>query len=314
MSKPGCQSVPLPPRLLLVAPPAQRPALADLLAAYRERRISVTPWWYRGALPCETDIALAAEGHDAALLIGPRARSPRTVLSGPVLRTGNNRTIPIGWLPVTDETALRRFAATAAQVHRRAQSQTSVALLAQRHPRYLRLADRMGAILNDRPVFRWTADALVPEAMIGGLASGLGAAIYFGHGRPIGWVGYYGLRAHHFDDFGGEPLGALLSICCDTASRRRTGLSFAEALPLRGVCASVFAAVGATLHVDNTRWAVRLSDAMLDGANTLGTLVRASLPLNSAQWENYRIIGDPLAPLRGPIDGCRRAAAVEVCA
>jgi hypothetical protein len=312
MSGPGCQSVPSPPSLLLVAPSAQRPALADLLAAYRERRIRVTPWWYRGGPPVEADIARIADGHDAALVIGPRTRSPRTVLSGPVLYTNDDRAIPAGWLPYTDESALRRFAATTARVHRRAQSRASIALLAQRHPRYLRLADRMGTILGDRPVYRWTADALVPEAMIRGLGSGLGSAIYFGHGRPIGWVGYYGLRAHHFDKFQGEPLGAMLSLCCDTASRRRTGLSFAEALPLQGVCAGMFAAVGATLHVDNTRWAVRLSDGMLEGARTLGSLVRGSLPPNPATWGGYRIIGDPLAPLRAPARGCQRAAEIEV--
>lgn len=298
--------------LLVVAPLACRGDLAPLLAAYARRHVAVTPWWYRGEVPPEPELSRAAAGQDAVLLAGRRARSPRTVLSGPVLVTDDGRLVPVGWVPVADTASLRRFAAAAARLHLRAQSTASVAVLAQRHPRYLRLAGRVGAILGDRPVLRWTAEALVPEAMVAGLASGLGAAIYLGHGRPIGWVGYYGLRAHHFDDFAGEPVGAVLSLCCLTASRRRTGLSFAEALPLRGVCGAVFAAVTSTLHTDNTRWAVRLSDAMLAGARDLGELVTQALPPGRSQVAPYRIIGDPLAPLRAPASGHRRARAVEV--
>jgi hypothetical protein len=300
--------------LLLVAPATYAGELDALLAAYREQGIDVRCWWYAGQQPLESELARTADGHDAVLLLGERARAPRTVLSGPVLRVGSDRFVPVGWLPVTDRPALRRFAEAAARVQLRARSDASTALLAQRHPRYLRLARRMQEILDDRPVYRWTADAVVREDMLRGLASGLGMAIYFGHGRPIGWVGYYGLRAHHFDGFRGEPLGALLSLCCDTASRRRTGLSFAEALPLRGVCGSVLAAVSATLHTDNTAWAVRLSDAMRDGARTIGELVCEALPLGPRQWAPYRIIGDPLAPLHAPALGCERAEAIEVFA
>lgn len=302
----------MPRSLLLVAPRPNRGDLAPLLAAYERRRIAVVPWWYAGEIPHEDEIARAATGQDAVLLAGRRARAPRTVLSGPVLATGDGRIVPVGWVPVADRASLRRFATAAARVHTRGQSTASVAVLAQRHPRYLRLAGRVGAILADRPVFRWTAEALVPEDMVAGLASGLGAAIYLGHGRPIGWVGYYGLRAHHFDQFEGEPVGAVLSLCCLTASRRRTGLSFAEALPLRGVCGAVFAAVTSTLHTDNTRWAVRLSDAMLAGARDLGELVLKALPPGRSQVAAYRIIGDPLTPLRAPASGRRRASTVEV--
>ena len=298
--------------LLLVAPRGCAGDLDPLLAAYASRRIQVARWPYTGAVPPESELSRAAVDHDAVLLVGRRARAPRTVVSGPLLDTPGGRRVPVGWVPVVDSPSLRRFAAAAARVHTRSQRAATVALLSQRHPRFGRLAARIETILDDRPVFRWTADRLVPEDMLAGLASGLGAAIYVGHGRPIGWVGYYGLRAHHFDDFAGEPVGAILSLCCLTASRRRTSLSFAEALPLRGVCGAVFAAVVDTRHTDNTRWAVRLSDAMLAGARDLGELVREALPPGSRPAAAYRIIGDPLTPLRAPVAGSRRARAVEV--
>ncbi len=301
-----------PRRLLLVAPTSHRRVLAPLIEAYSAHRVRLAHAWYDKDVPAESQLADRAGGYDAVLLTGSRRRAPRTVLSAPVLAAGDGRLIPAGWLPLTDTASLQRFADTVSRVHARRRQQASLALLAQRHPRYLRLATRMQEILGDRPVFRWTSDALLADAMIDGLSSGLGSAIYFGHGRPIGWVGYYGLRAHHFDGFDGEPLGALLSLCCDTASRRRTGLSFAEALPLRGVCAATFAAVDATLHLDNTRWAVRLSQAMLNGATRLGELIHAALPVNPEQWRSYRIIGDPLCPLLAPAQGSRRAQAVEV--
>jgi len=298
--------------LLLVAPGACTGDLDPLLAAYASRRIQVARWTYTGAVPREPELAAAAALHDAVLLIGRRARAPRTVLAGPLLDTPGGRRVPVGWVPVVDSPSLRRFATAAARVHTRSRKAATVALLSQRHPRFRRLAARIETILDDRPVFRWTADRLVPEDMLAGLTSGLGAAIYVGHGRPCGWVGYYGLRAHHFDDFAGEPVGAILSLCCLTASRRRVGLSFAEALPLRGVCGAVLAAVSNTRHTDNTRWAVRLSSAMLAGASDLGELVHEALPPGSPLAADYRIIGDPLTPLLAPVAGGRRARTVEV--
>ncbi len=235
-----------------------------------------------------------------------------------MLVTADARRVPVGWVPVVDRASLARFVATAARLHTRPQTVPTVALLAQRHPRYLRLTDRIETILGDgrdpRAVFRWTSDLLLREDLIHALASGIGSAIYLGHGRAVGCTGYYGLRAHHFDDFPGEPFGALIALCCRTASRKRTPLSFAEALPLKGVCGAVFAAVTSTLHTDNTRWAVRLGDAYLQGARNLGDLVLAALPTSARQLAPYRILGDPLVPLRAPSRGLHKARRVEVYA
>jgi len=234
------------------------------------------------------------------------------VLDGPVLRLDGAAAIPVGWLPYVDSAALSRFARAAAYLHRQAGEISSIALLSQRNGRYLRLADRLDELLRDTgDTFRWTADALTPEDLITALGSGLGCAIYVGHGRAVGWVGYYGLRAHHFAEFQGRPTGAILSLCCKTASRRRVGLSFAEALPLQGVCGAVLAAVGATLHTDNVRWAVRLSDALVAGAPDVGRLVCAALPLGEKPVADYRIIGDPLSPVLSSVSGARRAREVR---
>jgi hypothetical protein len=114
-------------------------------------------------------------------------------------------------VPGTTGSALLRFGEVIGKVHSRKKEIPSLALLSQRHPRYLSLSERMRDILKaDRKykVFQWNAERVYREDMLTGLASGIGAAIYFGHGRPVGWVGYYGLRAHHFDGLSGEPLGA----------------------------------------------------------------------------------------------------------
>jgi hypothetical protein len=176
---------------------------------------------------------------------------------------------------------------------------------------YLRLSERIELLLK-QPIqsFRWTSDVISREAVVDGLGVGLGLAIYLGHGRPSGWVGYYGMRKRHFDAFRGEPLGSMLSLCCQTASRRRIGLSYAEALPLMGVAAASFGAVTETRHTDNTRWAVRICECLNSGVKTIGELLVRAAPANASATLPYRLIGDPLAPLEAEIAGAQRAAAV----
>jgi hypothetical protein len=148
------------------------------------------------------------------------------------------------------------------------------------------------------------------DEVIDALGSGLGLAIYVGHGRSVGWVGYRGLRARHFDSFRGEPMGGVVSLCCRTASRRRTGLSYAESLPLRGVTAASFGAVSETRHTDNTRWAIRICETLALGVDTLCELIARSAPPNSSATAPYRLIGDPFAPLAAENSGAKRAGAI----
>jgi hypothetical protein len=188
-----------------------------------------------------------------------------------------------------------------------------VGVFGQWHPRYLRLADRVEALLNGRvPTWRWTGDVLDRDDVVRAVGTGLGLGLYLGHGRPIGWVAYRGLRSTHFEAFAGEPLGAMIALSCETASRRRTTLSFAERLPLAGVAAASFGAVTPTRHTDNTRWAVGVCDALCAGAGTIGELIVRAAPQQASASSAYRIIGDPLAPLASEAGARRRAQAVPV--
>lgn len=294
----------------VVAPPAAAAALEPLVAAYGRRG-----WAVEVVAPAPDLAALAvlARSFDALLVVVPPRRSPRTVIAGPTLAGGDGRAVPVGVLPDRGPEALGRFATAAAAVHARVgagpEAGGSVAVLAQRSGRYRDLSGRIVRLLGETapglPTFNWTADELLRDDLIEGLGCGLGLALYVGHGRPVGWVGYRGTRARHFAALP-QPVGAVLSLACLTASRRRTGLSFAEALPLQGAAAACLAAVGPTRHTDNARWALRIVRAIAEGPPSIGALVAAAEPESTAV-RDYRILGDPLAPLLDA-PGARAAA------
>lgn len=300
-------------RMLLAAPRDCMHNLRVLVAAWRSTGVSVERLAFDNVLPDLAERIQARDDLDAVLLVGSARRAPATVLTAPFVMDRNNRRVPIGWLPATNAVSLRRFALTAARVHRRGGSEQGVALFSQWHPRYLRIVDRMEILLRHRlRIFRWTSDVITREGLIHAMGSGLGLGIYVGHGRPIGWVGYHGMRRRHFNSFAGEPMGAILSLCCRTASRRRTGLSYAEALPLLGVAAASFGATFDTLHTDNTRWAVAICDVLAKGVTRVGELVAQAAPPFPGNASPYRLIGDPLAPLIAPPVAFQRADAVRV--
>lgn len=298
-------------RLLLAAPRARMSDLAALVEAWRDAEVYVERVAFGTAIPDLPGVIGARDDLEAALVAGPAQREPAIVLQGPFALNNGGRRVPVAWLPITSPTALRRFAAAAARVHRRAREQTTVALLGQWHPRYLHLADRIEKLLGRRVrTFRWTSEVISRDELVEALGSGLGLALYVGHGRSVGWVGYRGLRARHFDSFRGEPLGGLVSLCCQTASRHRTELSFAESLPLQGITAASFGAVTETRHTDNTRWAIRICDTLISGVETLGQLIARAAPPNLSATTPYRLIGDPLAPLAAENGGAKRAGRV----
>jgi hypothetical protein len=275
-------------------------ALEPLLRAYGEVAVASEP----------DDLAGDA---DAVLIVGDRRRSPRTVLSGPFLLAANGRRVPVGWVPDTGWDAVRRFAEAAARIHERRGRERTVAVLAQRSRRYRDLSGRIVRLLEEsrgavRPL-RWTADELGREELGRGLGYGLAAAVYVGHGRPTGWAGYRGTRAHHLDD-ADEPAAAVLSLTCLTASRRRVGLSFAEALVLQGAAGAAFGAVCPTDHRWNARWALRLTRALGSGCATVGELV-LSAEQDDPAVAGYRIVGDPVAPLVDAPGAAERADALS---
>ena len=236
--------------------------------------------------------------HQAVLYISSARSHPRNLVSQPFVEKQNQRMI-ISTLPLRNEEDALQFSKTIQEVHSRPQDYCAFALLSQRHKRFIRIVDRMRTILNSPlyNVYKWTSDLLLKENMVQGLERGLGLAMYFGHGRPIGWVGYYGFRSHHFTAQQTQPVGAILSLCCKTASRKRTSLSFTEDLVLKGKVASSFGAVDSTLHSDNTRWSVGISKAIQNGANTINELLLQAMPQRKSAFEHYRLIGDPFAPI-----------------
>lgn len=249
--------------------------------------------------PSYNEIQSQVELQDAVLLIGDAKCFPKNALKYPFIKTAEKKKIPIAWLPIRNSDDLLTFSKTINEVHGRKQEQCAVALLSQRHPRFTRIVDRMATILKTPSLlpYKWSSDLLLRESMIEGLESGLGLATYFGHGRPIGWVGYYGLRSHHFENKKAKPVGALLSLCCKTASRKNTSISFCEQLVLDGKTAVSFGSVDSTLHTDNTRWSVGITKALLSGASTIAELIIQATPKNLSSYKHYRLIGDPLAPI-----------------
>src|SRR5436190_44233 len=189
-------------RVLLVAPRDSLPDLASLVQAWRDAGILVRRERYTTELPDVIKRVSESDDIDAVLLVGPARRAPATVLDSPFAVDRSGRRIPVAWLPGASPMRLRRFAAAAARVHRRARERTTVALLAQWHPRYLHLAGRIENLLTRRVrSFRWTGDVIGRDELVEALGSGVGLAIYVGHARSTGWVGYRGLRARHFDSF-----------------------------------------------------------------------------------------------------------------
>lgn len=312
---------PLRRSLLLLAQRTAVPELAALREAWAEAGIDVEVACFDRSMPDLPSLVEAFDaegtGPDAALLIGPARRAPSTVLPGTVGSTRKGRRVPLAWLPATDARSLQRFALAAARVHRRQGTSQAVALLGQWQPQYLHVADRMRTLASEQGLraFRWTGDALTREALVQALGSGLGLGVYVGHGRPVGWVGYHGVRAHHFDagesQSRREPMGAMLSLCCRTASRRRVAQSYAESLPLLGVAAASFGAIGDTLHTDNTRWAVGICQALAEGARTVGDLLVRAAPASPGAQAAYRLIGDPMAPLASDPHALARAERVR---
>jgi len=309
-----------PEAWLLLAPRRALPALAPLIRAHAAHRpVQLVTRDHDAAPACE-EIERELTHAAGALLVADVRRSPRSLLPGPFLCDGSGRKVPVGFLPLADAAALTRFASAAAQVQLRPSAPGPLALLGQWDAQVERMIDRSLRILH-RPtesqcptVLRWTADRIVRRRLLEALRVGLGAAIYFGHGRPYGWVGYHGLHARHLCHARGEPTGAMLSLTCHTASRRRVGRSFSESLVLEGVAAAALGAVSATHTVDNWWWGARLCEELAHAPATLAEWLLRACPPRAHAVASYRIIGDPLARLAGASDAAERCRAVWTAA
>lgn len=299
----------------VVAGPADALARLEPLLAARRRRQRVTAIERApGAVLPPSDREMPA---DAAgiLVIGPRQCSPRRGLPGLWLRTRAGRRVPAGWLP-NHGPALAGYARMAVRILNRSAAERALIVLGQWEDRFLRAGLRTQRWMERHggkaPGFLWTADRISRADMLDGWSQGPALAVYFGHGRPRGWAGYHGVRLEHFARAWPEPTGALLALCCENASRWRTGCSFAERLVLQGVAGAMFAAVTKTRHEDNRRWGPALCAAYTEHRPaTLAELVeKADVPEELRESGPYRFIGDPLMPLRGASGVARRSAQV----
>ena len=297
------------PRAWVLASSADaRRALRPLLAEHeRARPVRVVT---TGGAADPSVLEEHLEGAAGCLLVGDRRRSPRSALPGPFLSAPGGGLVPAGWVPDVGED-LTRFARAAARVVARQEEAGPIAVLAQWQHRYLRLADRMEANLAGTkvPVLRWSADRITRDDLAAALGLGIGLAVYFGHGRPNGWAGYHGLRAHHLAGRD-EPMGAVISATCRTASRWRTGMSFCERLVLAGSAGAAVGAVVEVEHLENMRWMLGLASALRAGERRIGRLLERAAPPTARAGGAYRIVGDPLAPVAGTPVGTRRARKV----
>lgn len=286
-----------PGRWILVGDEAGRRALAPLARCHaRSRDVQVS----RGAIPSDERAwrRLLGHGAGAVVVVGPYRRSPRQVLPGPLVIDADGRPVPVGWVPAVRD--LSGFVGSTTAVSRRRDRSGPIAVLSQRTPRYQHLAARMERYLGSAPRVRWGAERVTREDLLVGLASGLGLAVYLGHGRPSGWAAYRGLRAPDLMPVAQQPLGSLLSVTCWTASRRGVGMSFSERVVLSGAAASSLGAVRPVLHLDSTRVVVALAEALATSPPDLATLVGRTFVDSSGlrpESSAYRICGDPAAML-----------------
>ena len=305
-----------PPEWVLACPREALPVLqplADAHAAHRPVRLLLRD---TRAVPPLADLLPHLDQAAGLLLVGDHRRAPRTVLPGPFLTTAQGRQVPAGWLPMGRPESLARFAATATEVQRRAGAAGPLAFVGQWDDHVTRMVARSLSILRSPTgaapltVFWWTADRLIRRDLLTALRVGLGVALYFGHGRPYGWAGYHGLHTRHLGHARGRPTGAVLSLTCHTASRRRVGTSFAESLVLEGLAAGALGAVSATQTIDNWWWGASLCEVLAQQPAHLGDLLLQACPPRPAAVAAYRILGDPLAALQGAPDAHREGLQV----
>lgn len=166
-------------RQLLLAYPADMPIAGKCLSeAYRYLKIKTMCIQYTGRPPEKNFYTNILTGDiDAVLVVGKKAYAPSTVLPGPFLFAAA-RKIPAAWLPIQKEEDVYLFIQTLKKVHRRKRTVPGMALLAQWHPQYLKLTQRMSDLMRHQiPVYKWTGDIIAREGVVEALGSGLGLGI-----------------------------------------------------------------------------------------------------------------------------------------
>ena len=266
--------------LLLVYPADMRLAGKYLSEAYSLLNIHATCIEYSGRPPAPDFYRqILSEDVDAVLVAGKKMYAPSTVLPGPFLFTQKKK-IPAAWLPLQEETDVFPFIQTLKKCT--GEKRRCLAwLLAQWHPQYLRLTQRMTDLWKTTFRYSMDRDIITREDVVNALGCGLGMGIYFGHGRSVGWVGYYGMRSHHFESFTGIRWVAYLYAVKRQAVNEPGFLC--GIIALMGILLPHLA-VRETRHTDNMKWAIRICDAVNEGIDNLGDLlIHADHPILK-QW------------------------------
>lgn len=296
---------------LLIADRERARALKPLIDSHAEHRPVQVRQPGSGALARLDDVG--------AILVVGGARCPRAGSNGPFLEAEGRR-IPAGWLPAGDDASLGRFASAAADVGRRQPGRPATAILAQWDDHALHAAARSAELMRrgltgPGEVNLWTADRIIRRDLLQALRLGPALALYYGHGRAYGWVGYHGLHLRHVPYARGSPCGAILSLTCRTALRSKGRHSFCERLVLEGVAAAALGAVGPTRTTENWRWGLSISRALAAKAPAnVGELLLAVLGMQATRCDamtGYRLIGDPCAILASDPETLSACAQVD---
>ncbi len=288
-----------------MGPPRLLQQLADWVQAKREcfdvRVLELCP--DTGEALTDGDFRLL--GVHAFVIVCSGRLAPSKALPGLGLRDAKGRFVVGSQLPITSR-SVSIVLATLVNVESRANVDSRLGpalLLGEWEPRARKMALRSLRCLKEAGLssFQWTADRVSRESLCQGLSCGAGMALYYGHGRSVGWAGYYGFRARHLPESPDEPIGTILSITCSTASRGSGGLSFSERLVSRGVCAASLGATRRTRHLSNAYLASSFCEAIASGATRLHQAIDgANLP-EDLLYSSYRLFGDPTALLAGSV-------------
>lgn len=268
------------------------PDLLGILGPLLHARVS------RGPVRFVSTLDEALPGASSIFIVGG---APREIAA---LQADDGGSVPIGWISDRVDVLVRYVGSLAGHPERQG-TPGPVALLAQWEDRSLRLADDLEGRVTAK-LLRWTAERLARRDLLPALGTGLGAALYVGHGERWGWRGYGGVTSDQVLAHGGHPVGAVLSLTCKTASLDGGEPNFCDALVAGGASLAALGCVESSEHVDNRRLALALA-ARLGRARTLADCVR-DLPVS---WlKGYRISGDPAAPLGGTDGAWDRAQSV----
>jgi len=289
--------------LLVAGAPGALARAATLIAAHRELR-TVEVLELEDGPPASGWWAGRLDSVGAAILLTAPDVPLADAVPGTHLDDGGAH-VPVGVVP--DAPAALRALADLQRRGRQRLGAGPVVVLASREDRALQLAGRLVAELSRArrlPTRRLTAERLARFDLLRALALGPGVALYVGQGHALGWGGYGGIEAWQLDVGGGRPMGALLSLTCHAASRAGASPSFSEEVVRRGLAGAAVGAAGFTPHTANAQLAIAVAQRVAAGART----VAAALPSHAHELRDYRIAGDPLAPLVGA-RGARREIA-----